>query len=140
MQHDSNSAQLPKAGDKPGLNWRQRKKLVARRKQLEEEAAARKPQMIQAYVDALGGNVTEIQRADIERAIDLTLIASELRTAVRLGTAKVSQLTTLEGHADRARRRLGLPEPGNAAPVMGLHDIVARRAAERANPPTEGSD
>jgi hypothetical protein len=134
MHRESTNAHPPKDSDKPApLHWRQRKKLVARRRQLEEESAARKPAMIAAYVEALGGNVTEIQKADIERAVDLTLIAAEMRTAVRLGTAKVSQLTTLEGHADRARRRLNLPgdDPGSAAPVMDLHDHAARRALER---------
>jgi hypothetical protein len=131
------AASATKEGDKPGggLNWRQRKKLVARRKQLEEEAAARKPQLIDAYVRALGEGVraNPIIMMDIERAADLVLMAAEMRVAVRLGTAKVSQLTTLEGHADRAVRRLGLPPPGRAAPVMGLHDIVSRHAADRAN-------
>jgi hypothetical protein len=60
----------------------------------------------------------------------LTLMAAEMRTAVRLGTARMSELTTLEGHADRAVRRLGLPAPGAAAPPMGLHDIVAKHTAE----------
>jgi hypothetical protein len=131
MQHDSNSAQPTKDGDKPGLNWRQRKKLVARRKQLEEESAARKPAMIAAYVEALGGpdRVNPIQMTDIERAVDLTLIASEMRAAVRLGTAKVSQLTTLEGHADRARRRLNIPPPNAAAaPTHLLDDYLAARS------------
>src|SRR5260370_18946336 len=121
------NASAPKDSDQPsGLNWRQRKKLVARRKQLEEESAARKPAMIAAYVALLGGadRVNPIQMTDIERAVDLTLIASELRAAARLGTAKVSQLTTLEGHADPARRRLNLPgdDPCSPAPVITLND------------------
>jgi hypothetical protein len=45
------------------------------------------------------------------------------------------------GAADRAVRRLGLPAPNAAAPVMDLHDHAAKRAAMRANPqPPEGSD
>jgi hypothetical protein len=131
MHRENTNAHPPKDGDKPApLHWRQRKKLVARRKQLEEEAAARKPQMIQAYIDELGGNVSPIQKADIERVVDLDLITAETRTAVRLGTAKVSDLTRLEGAADRARRRLNIPPPNAAAAPMGLHDIVAKHTAE----------
>jgi hypothetical protein len=126
MQQQDNSAQP--------LNWRQRKKLAARRKQLEEESAARKPQMMQAYIEALGGNVTEIQRADIERAVDLTLIAAEMRAAVRLGTAKVSTLTTLEGHADRARRRLNLPPPDSKPAGPTLAEYVATNYASTDEP------
>ncbi|SIO50107.1 hypothetical protein SAMN05443247_06634 [Bradyrhizobium erythrophlei] len=96
--------------------------------------------LIAAYVDALGGSarVGPIVMQDIERAVDLVLLAREMRTSVRQGSAKVSDLTRLEGAADRAVRRLNLPAPGSAAPVLDLHDHVARRAAERANPPTEG--
>jgi hypothetical protein len=97
-----------------GLNWRQRKKVVARRQQ----EMQRRQQLVDAYVEALGGpdRVTAIQMTDIERAVDLTLMAAELRTAVRQGSAKVSDLTRLEGAADRATRRLNLPPPGSAAP------------------------
>jgi hypothetical protein len=144
MQRSDNSAQQD---DQPGsapLNWRQRKKLVARRKQLEEESAARKPQLIAAFVQALGGRdrIGPLVMLDIERAVDLTLIAAEQRAAVRLGTAKLADLTRLEGAADRAIRRLGLPPPGSAAPVMDLHDHAAKRALERAKaqPTAEEAD
>jgi hypothetical protein len=133
MHRDSTSPHPPKDADKPApLHWRQRKKLVARRQQLADEAAARKPAMIAAYVALLGGadRVNPIRMTDIERAVDLTLIASELRTAVRLGTAKVSQLTTLEGHADRARRRLNLPKPNAAAAVPSITEYWANAASE----------
>jgi hypothetical protein len=95
-------------------------------------ARGRRQQLIKAYVEALGGadHVNAIQMEDIHRAVDLVMLARDMRAAVRQGKAKVSQLTTLEGHADRAQRRLNLPTPGRAAPVMGLHDIVAKHTAE----------
>jgi hypothetical protein len=98
-------------------------------------ARGRRRQMVAAYVAALGGSdrVGPIVMQDVERAVDLVLLARDMRGQVRQGSAKVSDLTRLEGAADRAVRRLNLPAPGRAAPVMGLHDIVARRAAERAN-------
>jgi hypothetical protein len=110
-----------------GLNWRQRKKANMRRQQ----EMQRRKELIAAYVDALGGadRVGPIQLQDIERAVDLTMLASEMRAAVRQGTAKVSQLTTLEGHADRARRRLNLRPPGSAAPVQTLQDYLASKQA-----------
>jgi hypothetical protein len=117
---------------KPALNWRQRKKLVARRKQLEEESAARKPQLIDAYVAALGEGVraNPIIMLDIERAADLVLMAAELRVAVREGRAKVGDLGRLEGHADRAVRRLGLKAP-NAAPAgPTLAEYLAQRTTD----------
>jgi hypothetical protein len=83
--------------------------------------------LIAAYVEALGGNVGPIVLANVERAADLEMLAREMRDAVRRGVAKVSDMTRLEGAADRAVRRLGLPAAKAAAP-MGLHDIVARHA------------
>jgi hypothetical protein len=73
-------------------------------------------QLVAAYVEALGGTdrVGPIVMQDVERAVDLVLLAREMRAAVRQGTAKISDLTRLEGAADRAVRRLNL-KPGAAA-------------------------
>jgi hypothetical protein len=83
--------------------------------------------LIAAYVEALGGSdrVGPIVMQDIERAVDLVLLAREMRASVRQGSAKVSDLTRLEGAADRAVRRLNLPAPNAAAPG---DDRPARRA------------
>jgi hypothetical protein len=129
------TASATKDSEGDGLNWRQRKKLVARRKQLEEEAAARKPALIEAYVQALGGpgRVTALQMADIERAIDLATIASETREAVRLGKARLEDMARIEVAADKARRRLNLPAPGKAAPEQRtLQDYLADDATTTA--------
>jgi len=122
----------PQAASAPKYrNWRERKKAVARRKQLEEEAAARKPQLMDAYVEALGGGVRSnpIVMQDIERAADLVILAAEMRLAVRQGTAKVSDLTRLEGAADRAVRRLNLPAGGAAPAAQTLQQYLADRQA-----------
>jgi hypothetical protein len=94
--------------------------------------------LITAYVGALGGadRVGPIVMQDVERAVDLVMLARDMRAAVRQGTAQVSDLTRLEGAADRAVRRLNLPAPGSTVPVMDLHDHAAKRAAMRANPQT----
>jgi hypothetical protein len=134
MQHEGNSA--PQTAPAPKYrNWRHRKAAVARRKALEDESAARKPQLMAACVEAKGGagRVGPLEMLDIERAVDLALMTAELRAEVRLGRAKVSQLTTLEGHADRAWRRLNLPAPGAAAaPTQTLQDYLANHQAAEA--------
>jgi hypothetical protein len=91
--------------------------------------------LIKEYVVALGGadRVSPIQVTDIERAVDLALLARDMRVAVRQGSAKVADLVRLEGALSRVVRSLHLPEPG-AAPVMDLHGHAAKRALERANP------
>jgi hypothetical protein len=110
------TASAPKDGDQPGasgLNWRQRKKANMRRQQ----EMQRRKELVDGYVQALGGiaRVSAIQLEDIHRCVDLVLMAREMRAAVRQGAAKVSDLTRLEGAADRAVRRLCLPVPGKAA-------------------------
>jgi hypothetical protein len=144
MQQPNNSAQLAKDSDKPPVyrNWRHRKADIARRQQAAEEAIARQNQgmrwrqdLIDDYTKALGGKVSAIQMNDIERVADLTLLAlNARRAALRGDPAAISNLSRLESTCDRAVRRLGLPAPGSAAPVMDLHDHAAKRALERANP------
>jgi hypothetical protein len=97
-------------------------------------ARGRREKLTAAYVEACGGagRVSAIQMEDIQRAVDLVMLAREMRGQVRQGLAKVSHLTTLEGAADRAVRRLNLPAPDTAVPMMDLHDHAAKRAAERA--------
>jgi hypothetical protein len=91
-------------------------------------ARGRRQQLVRAYVEALGGadRVSAIQMENIHRAVDLTLLARDMRAAVSKGTAKVADLTRLEGASDRAVRRLGLPPPG-AAPVPTLAEYLAQR-------------
>jgi len=124
------TASAPKGSDEPGnggLNWRQHKKANMRRQQEIE----RRKQLVDGYVAALGGadRVTAIQLQDVERAVDLVLLAREMRASVRQGNAKVSDLTRLEGAADRAVRRLNLPAPGKPAAVPSIHDHIAANYA-----------
>jgi hypothetical protein len=136
MHRDSTSAHPPKEANKPGggrMPWRQRKKLVAARKRLEEASAARKPLLMDSYIAALGDGVRSnpIVMEDVERAADLVILAAEMRLAVREGRAKVSDLTRLEGASDRATRRLNLPPGGAAAaPVPSLADYLAGRSSD----------
>jgi hypothetical protein len=112
---------------KPALNWRQRKKLVAAR----GEAMASRQQLVDSYIAALGGDArtNPIVMQDVERCADLVLLARDMRAAVRQGTAKVSDLTRLEGAADRAVRRLNLKPGAAAAPAQTLQQYLADRQA-----------
>jgi hypothetical protein len=95
------------------LNWRQRKK------------ADMRGQLVNAYVRALGGRarVTAIQLQDVERAVDLVLLAKTARAELAAGKATVNDVVKLENSADRAVRRLNLPPP-SAAPVQTLQDYL----------------
>jgi hypothetical protein len=126
-ESEMQTASAPKDNE-PGsgsLNWRQRKKANERRRQEIE----RRQSLVDGYVQALGGadRVSAIQMQDVERATDLVLLARDMRAAVRQGTAKISDLTRLEGAADRAVRRLNLPPPHAAAPVPTLAEYLAQR-------------
>ena len=89
-----------------GLNWRQRKK------------ADMRGQLVNAYVRALGGRsrVTVIQLQDVERCVDLVLLAKTARAELAAGKTTINDVVKLEGAADRAVRRLCLPTSGRAAP------------------------
>ena len=93
-----------------------------------------KQRLIDEYVQAFGGPnaVSDLQMADIERAVSLTLLAAETRKRMLKGEPVViSDLTKLESTADRAVRRLGI-KPGAAQPKPTLADYVARKAAQKA--------
>jgi hypothetical protein len=153
MQHQSNSAQQATKEGEPVSgyrNWRHRKADIARRQALAEEALARsqasmqwRQDLIDTYIAALGGaaHITAVQRQDCERCADMAALATNMRRRALRGdaTVKIADVVRLEGASDRAHRRLDLPAAGAAAPVMDLHDLAARRAAERANPP-DGDD
>ncbi len=123
MQHDNNAEQQD--GEPVGgyANWRHRKKAVAAR----NEGITRRKELVDAYLQALGGRarVTAIVMEDIERTADLVVLAREMRAAVRQGTAKLADMTRLEGAADRAVRRLALPAPGAAPSGPTLQEYLA---------------
>jgi hypothetical protein len=95
--------------------------------------------LIAAYVDALGGSdrISPIQLQDVERCVDMVMLARTARADLAAGRATINNVVKLENAADRAVRRLNLPAPDARAPVSSLYDHAARRTAERANPPEE---
>jgi hypothetical protein len=129
MHRENTSEHPPKNSDKPAakpvLHWRRRKVIVAARKQAADEAANVRPQLIEAHVQRLGGAVGPLVMADIERVVDLTLLASKTRTAVLQGTANVREVTLIEGALGKALRRLDDMPVANASPaVRSLSDYL----------------
>jgi hypothetical protein len=95
-------------------------------------AARRQRELVASYVHALGGcgRVSAMQMLEIERVAGLGLLASEMRAKALRGEAvEITDLTRLEGTLDRAVRKLNLPAPGGAVPVMTLEDHVAANYA-----------
>jgi hypothetical protein len=87
--------------------------------------------MVAAYIEALGGEVSEIQRRNIIRAVDLELLAAAARAAALRGEVAIGNVTRLEIQASKAVRMLGIPAPGKAAPaVPTVIDYWASRQAE----------
>jgi hypothetical protein len=109
-------------------NWRQRKKANERRAQ----AMQWRQDLIDGYVQALGGRVTAIQLQDVERCVDMTALALNMRRRALRGdaTVKIDDLTRLEGAADRAHRRLGIKSGAAGAPVPSIHDYIATNYGE----------
>jgi hypothetical protein len=128
MQQAANSGQLDetaasaKDGGRRPFNWRQRKKLVARRREL-----------LDSYVQALGGpgRVGPILMAEVQRAVDMTQMAERMRKRALQGEAiDVGELVRLEGAVSRVIRSLNLPAANAAAPpAQTWQDFLAGHAA-----------
>ena len=96
-------------------NWRHRKLENARRRQ----ETQRRKDLTDGYVQALGGpdRINALQRVEIERAVDMSLLAEGMRARALRGEAiDIGDLTRLEGAVSRVVRSLNLPPPGSAAP------------------------
>jgi hypothetical protein len=132
MQTASAPKDSSDGSDQPGasgLNWRQRKKANMRRRQEIE----RRKQLVDGYVAALGGldRVGALVRVEIERCVDMTLLAEGMRARALRGEAiDIGDLTRLEGAVSRVIRSLNLPPPGSAAPVQTLADYLGASASE----------
>ena len=96
-------------------------------------------QLVNAYVRALGGRarVTAIQLQDVERAVDLVLLAKTARAELAAGKTTINDVVKLEGASDRAVRRLNLPPPGSAA-APGDEAWRKFLASQHAAPTDEG--
>src|SRR6267378_2401661 len=73
--------------------------------------------LIAAYVAKMGADRSNpLVMQDIARCADMDLLAGAARAKLAAGRTTINDVVKLENAADRARRRLGLPEPNAAAP------------------------
>jgi len=91
----------------------------------------RRKELVDGYVTALGGRVTPLVMADIERAVDLLMLARAARIALLKGEGNINATVKIENAADRAMRRLNLPAAGAGGnePVADLQAYLATKAA-----------
>jgi hypothetical protein len=85
--------------------------------------------LVRAYLLALG-NPTEIERqAEVIAAAELQVLAEEARSLAlkQVGHADLDQVIRLQGAADRAVRKLGLPDRKREPEGPTLADILADR-------------
>jgi hypothetical protein len=85
--------------------------------------------LVRAYLLALG-NPTEIDRqAEVIAAAELQVLAEEARSLAlkQVGHADLDQVIRLQGAADRAVRKLGLPDRKREPEGPTLSDILADR-------------
>jgi hypothetical protein len=89
-------------------------------------------QLIEHFTSYFGGadKLTPVQRMNIARAAELTALSEAARgAALRAPIFDIENLTRLESTADRAIRRLALPDkPSGTEP--DLHTYLRQRAAE----------
>jgi hypothetical protein len=106
-------------------------------------AGRRRRDLVQAFVEALGGPsvVNAVQLTDIRRAAELTALAEETRgkaLSEGAGAVDLASLVRLEGAASRAVRALGIKAGSNAPKPMSLADYIAAKQAEKAAGTSEG--
>jgi hypothetical protein len=98
-----------------GLNWRQRKKA----NMLRQQEIQRRRELVDGWVQKLGGieRVDALQRVEIGRIVDMTLLAQDQRAKALRGEAiDIGDLVRLEGAVSRVIRSLNIP-PNAAAPA-----------------------
>jgi hypothetical protein len=88
--------------------------------------------LVRAYADQLGGldRIGPILMTDIERAVDMLLLAQAARAKLAAGRTSITEVCRLEGHADRAVRRLALSPPRTHSLAPSLRDYLAGSATE----------
>jgi hypothetical protein len=103
------------------------------------ERVRRRRELVEIYTRALGGSagLSESRLVDVRKAAELVALAEAARELVLQqgpgSPGALSAMIRLESASVRAIRALRLPAAPNAAAPMGLHDIVSRHAAGRAN-------
>jgi hypothetical protein len=88
----------------------------AYRKPTQTRAGRLRQQMIDGYVQALGGasRISPIVMQNITRAVDLAMLAATARADLAAGRTTVGNVVLLENATDRATRRLGIKPSATA--------------------------
>jgi hypothetical protein len=100
----------------------------AYRKPTQTRAGRLRKELVDSYFAALGGSATPIMMQDIERAVDLVMLARTKRAELAAGKTTVNDVVKLENAASRAVRALRMPANA-AAPVPSIHDYIAANYA-----------
>jgi len=91
--------------------------------------------LIEEFSTEIGGDLTQSERAMVKQAAALAIKGEMMQAAIINGEPVDSdELIRLSSEVRRILDALKSGKRKPTAAPMGLHDIVARRAAERANP------
>ena len=101
------------------------------RKPNQTRGARLRKEMVADFVAALGGpgRVSPIQSQDVERCVDLILLARTARADLAAGRTTINDAVKLENAADRATRRLNLKPGATAKRILPLRERLRRGGA-----------
>jgi hypothetical protein len=105
------------------------------------QAARRQRDLVEAFVNALGGTVSELVGAQVRKCAELLTMAEGIRAGALGGTPQSSgdlmALIRIEGEARRTLRSLGIKVEAAPARARGLEIARQRWAEEAARKATE---
>jgi hypothetical protein len=103
------------------------------------QAARRQRDLVEAFVNALGGSVTELVAVQIRKCAELLTMAEGIRAGALGGTPQTSgdlmALIRIEGEARRCLKTLGIkvePAPARAGGLVLARQRWAEEAARKA--------
>jgi hypothetical protein len=97
--------------------------------------------LVAAFEAEIGGDLVEVERGLVKQAAALTIRAEQLQADIVNGKPVDSDaLIRISSTAKRILGAIGEKAARRKPAVPSLHDHVARRAAERASLPSDGSD
>ena len=108
------------------------------------QAARRQRDLVEAFVNALGGSVTELVAVQIRKCAELLTMAEGIRAGALGGTPQTSgdlmALIRIEGEARRCLKTLGIKVEPAPKPSGGLTIARQRWAEEAARKAAEKPD
>ena len=95
-------------------------------------AGRRVADLLRGFLRAMGNPGDAVLQSNALRAAELMVAGEIARAKLLEGTGDADTVVRLEGAADRALKRLGLPKTPPMSGPTTLAEHLARRAAERA--------